>query len=283
MKISFRPIAAAISLALVSVSAHAAFGPPAQGAAVPSATGLFLEVYNSTSGATELVNLSYAYADITGANLSNLNTPSAVYAANVANPAGAGLVDQLNFGTIANASAFASNSEYMVASAALASQSGITNFQGLAITSAPGSNPSGLTAGGVNTTVGNVQEEIANWGSQTGATGTFFDATGSTTASGAGGPLSSSGDWGNSDLASTALNTATAFYNILANGNRSGTTDGIAAGKTGTTTYAGFWDLTTSGQLTYNIAVAPVPLPAAVWLFGSGLLGLLGVGRRRAV
>jgi hypothetical protein len=26
----------------------------------------------------------------------------------------------------------------------------------------------------------------------------------------------------------------------------------------------------------------PVPLPAAVWLFGSGLLGLLGVGRRRA-
>jgi hypothetical protein len=28
--------------------------------------------------------------------------------------------------------------------------------------------------------------------------------------------------------------------------------------------------------------VAPVPLPAAVWLFGSGLLGLVGVGRRRA-
>jgi hypothetical protein len=26
----------------------------------------------------------------------------------------------------------------------------------------------------------------------------------------------------------------------------------------------------------------PVPLPAAVWLFGSGLLGLFGVGRRRA-
>jgi hypothetical protein len=24
-----------------------------------------------------------------------------------------------------------------------------------------------------------------------------------------------------------------------------------------------------------------VPLPAAVWLFGSGLLGLIGVGRKR--
>jgi hypothetical protein len=27
--------------------------------------------------------------------------------------------------------------------------------------------------------------------------------------------------------------------------------------------------------------VAPVPIPAAVWLFGSGLLGLAGIGRRR--
>jgi hypothetical protein len=30
------------------------------------------------------------------------------------------------------------------------------------------------------------------------------------------------------------------------------------------------------------LSVSSVPLPAAVWLFGSGLLGLLGVGRRRA-
>jgi hypothetical protein len=30
-----------------------------------------------------------------------------------------------------------------------------------------------------------------------------------------------------------------------------------------------------------QVAVAPVPVPAAVWLFGSGLLGLIGVARRR--
>ena len=33
---------------------------------------------------------------------------------------------------------------------------------------------------------------------------------------------------------------------------------------------------------TLAIDVAPIPVPAAVWLFGSGLLGLVGVARRRA-
>jgi hypothetical protein len=41
--------------------------------------------------------------------------------------------------------------------------------------------------------------------------------------------------------------------------------------------------LSSNGTLTISSAsTSPVPLPAAVWLFGSGLLGLLGVGRRRA-
>jgi hypothetical protein len=30
-----------------------------------------------------------------------------------------------------------------------------------------------------------------------------------------------------------------------------------------------------------NVGAAIVPIPAAVWLFGGGLLGLIGVGRRR--
>jgi hypothetical protein len=41
--------------------------------------------------------------------------------------------------------------------------------------------------------------------------------------------------------------------------------------------------LSANGVLTVSSgSVSTVPLPAAVWLFGSGLLGLLGVGRRRA-
>ena len=32
---------------------------------------------------------------------------------------------------------------------------------------------------------------------------------------------------------------------------------------------------------TYDPGFAPVPIPAAVWMFGSGLIGLLGIARRR--
>jgi hypothetical protein len=45
---------------------------------------------------------------------------------------------------------------------------------------------------------------------------------------------------------------------------------------------AGKWDLSHDGTLTWNsAAVSAVPVPAAVWLFGSGLLGLAGVARRK--
>jgi hypothetical protein len=41
-------------------------------------------------------------------------------------------------------------------------------------------------------------------------------------------------------------------------------------------------DLTLSANGNLSTPTSPVPIPAAVWLFGSGLLGLMGVGRRRA-
>ncbi|HYA38456.1 MAG TPA: VPLPA-CTERM sorting domain-containing protein [Candidatus Methylomirabilis sp.] len=44
----------------------------------------------------------------------------------------------------------------------------------------------------------------------------------------------------------------------------------------------GKWVVDTSlGKVSYVGSVSAVPVPAAVWLFGSGLLGLVGIGRRK--
>ena len=42
-------------------------------------------------------------------------------------------------------------------------------------------------------------------------------------------------------------------------------------------------DNPTVGSYLDNLSFNPVPVPAAAWLFGSGLVGLIGVGRRRKI
>src|SRR5262249_26939776 len=61
-------------------------------------------------------------------------------------------------------------------------------------------------------------------------------------------------------------------------------TSGLAASSralftNGTDT--GHWTLAANGTVMYSIGAAAVPLPAGVWLLGSGLLGFFAVGRRR--
>jgi hypothetical protein len=41
--------------------------------------------------------------------------------------------------------------------------------------------------------------------------------------------------------------------------------------------------LSAAGLVFSAVTTAPVPLPAAIWLLGSGLLGLFGIGRRKAI
>ena len=42
------------------------------------------------------------------------------------------------------------------------------------------------------------------------------------------------------------------------------------------------WSFSANNASFYSMSVAAVPVPAAVWLFGSGLIGLIGVARRKA-
>jgi hypothetical protein len=72
-----------------------------------------------------------------------------------------------------------------------------------------------------------------------------------------------------------ALGTAQSLY-LLASSGSAGTSTGAA------NTYKSQYTLTlgANGVLTYD-SPPPVPVPAAVWLLGSGLMGLAGIGRRR--
>jgi hypothetical protein len=62
--------------------------------------------------------------------------------------------------------------------------------------------------------------------------------------------------------------------------------DSIGGSPMPTGPFAGYsinLDLGTPGSMVLtSIEASPVPIPAAAWLFGSGLIGLLGVARRKA-
>jgi len=58
-------------------------------------------------------------------------------------------------------------------------------------------------------------------------------------------------------------------------------TSSTAASSFAPSAFAGRWSLDAAGDVTYSVAAATVPVPGALWLFGSGLLGLIGVSRRR--
>jgi hypothetical protein len=47
------------------------------------------------------------------------------------------------------------------------------------------------------------------------------------------------------------------------------------------TSTAANWELTAVSNTSYGITVTTVPVPAAMWLFGSGLLGLVGYAQRK--
>lgn len=70
--------------------------------------------------------------------------------------------------------------------------------------------------------------------------------------------------------------------NAISDFGSSGYWEGIGEVHLADGTVLSGYSLSSDSGFNWNNAYSPVPVPAAVWLFGSGLLGLIGVGRRKA-
>jgi hypothetical protein len=289
MNLLTKSVAAGVTLALASISAQAQIttAPAINEGSAPSSNGLYLAVWDNSTKVSEIVNLStattYNYTQITAA--SGALTPTAANSAFAlaTNPAGSGQVLQLNFGQVAGftstgGSVFGgsglANESYMVLSGRTGTGGGMTYTDA--------STPT-ITATSLATAQSNIGSEIASWVAAAPTTGDLIDnpaaASYNSTYDVVNGVLQAGAVVAGSNFGQS-VGSAVDFYNTVSTG-RTTVTNTQYANANG----AGFWFLSSTGDLTYNIATsgtAPVPLPAAFWLLGSGLLGMAGIARRRA-
>jgi hypothetical protein len=285
MKLSIKPVAFAVTMALGAALAQAQTLPSiSTGTAYDNGLndGLYLAIWDDGSKRTDMVSLTSLYSDVaigTTQNGPSILTSPTVGSngwTQVSNFDGQASVDQLNLGSVSNFStvfpSVGSTTNYAIVAA---------NNTSLGVVS---SGALGLNApAALANQSGSIHGDSASW-FQTQPSGPAADMNGTTSFNVVTGACSATlcdgteNDTGN-DFA-VNVGTAAGFYNWAKTSSRNPTVSN-------TYTYngqQGFFFLSDTGNLTWNLAAPAAittPLPPAVWLFASGLLGLVAIGRRR--
>jgi len=276
MKLSITPVALAVTMALGAAVAQAQ--TPTYGTTAVAGNGLYLAVWDNSTGYTDLVNLTSleSQVSVAGGALTT-PTPGSNGWTQVSNFDGYATVDQINLGTISNfASLFPASGQSAATQYGVYAGGSATNIEA---TIAVGTG-STVTATAVNTMNTAIIGEQAEWldASNTSPLGDTTNKAAFSVPSGNGsledGALGLTGD-----SFSTAVGTAANFYNYVVTGRPAS----LTTNEEGYQGNPGFWFLSSTGDLTWNLVAtaSTVPLPPAVWLFASGLIGLGLIGRRR--
>jgi hypothetical protein len=255
-------VSAAGALALGAVAAHASIPVPSSGA---SDAILFAEVLNSAGSAVA------SYAGDTGVSVSSLVAGTAgsktvlgtdanlakLFAADVAGDTlewavmggqYTGNATTSNFGTTGNAKFITTSTADSTAKLALNTTGNLVHWVGLStdITTI------NSNTGGASSVEGASPSTAGQWDYANPASGSAWYSNGPNTANVLGG-------------------TQKLFYVTGGNGTLAKVSFSQVASETATLSSAGL-----------ALGTSAVPLPAAVWLFGSGLLGLAGIARRKS-
>jgi hypothetical protein len=294
MKLNLTSVSAAVAVALAAATAHAQLpGPPGYSTSAPNTSAttgngpLILSLYDTTSHDSEAVILNYNWSNVTGGSYGNFEDPTP----GTNGWTESGGVATLNFGSVPDFSAAFcggasscsdSNVTYWVTGFS-GSGTGLSGSADVLFTQPTTSSLTTLKNAGVITAdaVG-AAKWLPQWVGYTGDAGVTIDTTGTGTNN-----TGTNTNWtqaiGNafeSIPTGADVGSALNFYDLHA-------TSTSAIGTGVLTTFQsslglGYWMLTSSGDLTWNILVPQtIPLPAAGWLLLSGLAGLGAVGRRR--
>jgi hypothetical protein len=280
-------IGVASALAFGYASAHAAISQPATGS---SDLILFAEIINSTTG-----NVVASYARDTGISIDSVFPNASLQASGTVVPAGGFTninLSGINVAADANMTAFLAqdtgsnvlewsvqagqfvNGDQSTTSIKVTGNGKFLTTSQQAESVIAGKNVTNLSKwAGIDGTVSALNTNITSGSSVlagSAAAGGIWDPTAGN--ANVGGWFGGNGPLTYPGLLTDQKGASQDFYGVTGNGGSATTKIQVYS--------LGKLTLNADGSLTS--AVSSIPIPAALWLFGSGLLGLAGVGRRKA-